>query len=118
LCWRNWPRSRNIRNILEILKVWAFKGSQLLRGRTYTNIATIVARGFKITVDSPKNEKLALFQLGDRAYDHLLLLPSKSKGKAHLYLHVRIVSNSLQDSDQISHQSSSSISLTKAGISS
>jgi hypothetical protein len=95
LCWRNWPRSRNIRNIWEISKVWAFKGLQLLCCKTCANIAAIVARGFEITVDSPKNEKLALFQLGDRAYDHLLLLPSKSKGKAHLYLHTRIDSNSL-----------------------
>lgn len=95
LCWRNWPKSRNIRNTLEILKVWAFMGLQLLRCRTYADISTIVARGFEITVDSPKNEKLALFELGDRAYDHLLLLPSKSKGKAHLYLHTGIDSNSL-----------------------
>jgi hypothetical protein len=95
LCWRNWPRSPNIRNILEILKVWAFKGSQLLRCRAYADTSAIIARGFEITIDSPKNEKLALFQLGDRAFDHLLLLPSKSKGKAHFDLHARIVSNSL-----------------------
>ncbi|KAI9732924.1 MAG: oligosaccharyl transferase glycoprotein complex, beta subunit [Claussenomyces sp. TS43310] len=38
------------------------------------------ARGFKLSFESPKNEKLSLFELGERAYDHLLVLPSKSKG--------------------------------------
>jgi hypothetical protein len=93
-------------------------GLQLLRYRIYADTFAIVARGFEITVDSPKNEEIALFHLGDRAYDHLLLLPSKSKGKAHLYLQTRMDSNSLQDSDRISRQSSSSILLTKAEISS
>ena len=37
-------------------------------------------RGYSITIESPKNEKLSLFQHGDRAYDHLLILPPKSKG--------------------------------------
>ncbi|KAJ9295163.1 hypothetical protein DTO271G3_6333 [Paecilomyces variotii] len=38
------------------------------------------ARGFDISFESPKNDKLSLFHLGDRAYDHLLILPPKSKG--------------------------------------
>ncbi|MCJ1277352.1 oligosaccharyl transferase glycoprotein complex, beta subunit [Puttea exsequens] len=37
-------------------------------------------RGYKITYDSPKNEKLSLFQHGEKAFDHVLLLPPKSKG--------------------------------------
>lgn len=37
------------------------------------------ARGFDITYETPKSESLALFELGERAYDHLLLLPVKSK---------------------------------------
>ena len=37
-------------------------------------------RGFKLTYESPKNEGLALFELGERAFDHLLILPSKSRG--------------------------------------
>ncbi|KAL6718884.1 oligosaccharyl transferase glycoprotein complex, beta subunit [Lecanora helva] len=37
-------------------------------------------RGYKLDFQSPKNEKLALFLHGERKYDHLLLLPSKSKG--------------------------------------
>ena len=38
------------------------------------------ARGYKITFESPKNEKLSLFLHGERNYDHLLLLPPKAKG--------------------------------------
>lgn len=40
----------------------------------------IVERGFKITFESPKSENVGLFELGERAYDHLLILPPKSKG--------------------------------------
>ena len=38
-------------------------------------------RGFAITYESPKSEGLALFKHGERVYDHLLILPGKSKGK-------------------------------------
>ncbi|KAK6594583.1 dolichyl-diphosphooligosaccharide-protein glycosyltransferase 48kD subunit [Botrytis cinerea] len=38
------------------------------------------ARGYELTYESPKNEKLGLFELGERSFDHLLVLPSKSKG--------------------------------------
>lgn len=41
----------------------------------------IVGRGFDITYETPKSESLALFELGERAYDHLLILPAKSKGQ-------------------------------------
>ncbi|KAF1958036.1 Dolichyl-diphosphooligosaccharide-protein glycosyltransferase 48kDa subunit [Byssothecium circinans] len=37
-------------------------------------------RGFRTTVESPKSAKLSLFKHGERAYDHVILLPSKSKG--------------------------------------
>ncbi|PBP17072.1 dolichyl-diphosphooligosaccharide-protein glycosyltransferase 48kD subunit [Diplocarpon rosae] len=43
-------------------------------------IEDLEGRGFALTFESPKNEKLALFHLGARAYDHVLILPSKSKG--------------------------------------
>lgn len=39
-----------------------------------------IARGYKLTFESPKNDKLALFRYGERAFDHILLLPPKSKG--------------------------------------
>ena len=37
-------------------------------------------RGYSISFESPKNEELALLKHGELAYDHLLLLPPKSKG--------------------------------------
>ncbi|KAL9127957.1 MAG: hypothetical protein Q9217_003270 [Psora testacea] len=37
-------------------------------------------RGYKITFESPKSEKLSLFQHGERIFDHLVLFPPKSKG--------------------------------------
>ncbi|KAI4166273.1 MAG: hypothetical protein LQ342_000162 [Letrouitia transgressa] len=37
-------------------------------------------RGFSLAFESPKNDKLALFNQGDRAYDHIILLPTRSKG--------------------------------------
>ncbi|MCJ1455357.1 oligosaccharyl transferase glycoprotein complex, beta subunit [Mycoblastus sanguinarius] len=37
-------------------------------------------RGYKLTFESPKSEKLSLFQHGERTFDHILLLPPKSKG--------------------------------------
>lgn len=39
-------------------------------------------RGYDIDFGSPKDNKLSLVHLGERAYDHLLLLPPKSKGWA------------------------------------
>nr|AEH41495.1 oligosaccharyl transferase subunit beta [Endocarpon pusillum] len=42
--------------------------------------ADLEARGYKISFESPKNERLSLFKLGERSYDHLLLTPPKSKG--------------------------------------
>ncbi|KAI9884060.1 MAG: hypothetical protein M1823_004150 [Watsoniomyces obsoletus] len=38
------------------------------------------SRGYKLVFESPKNDKLSLFQLGERVYDHVILLPPKSKG--------------------------------------
>ncbi|KAK5083206.1 oligosaccharyl transferase glycoprotein complex, beta subunit [Exophiala xenobiotica] len=38
------------------------------------------ARDFKLSFESPKAEQLSLFKLGAPAYDHVLLLPPKSKG--------------------------------------
>ncbi|KAH4157292.1 dolichyl-diphosphooligosaccharide--protein glycosyltransferase subunit WBP1 [Parastagonospora nodorum] len=38
------------------------------------------SRGFSATVESPKADKLSLFRHGERAYDHVLVLPGKSKG--------------------------------------
>ncbi|KAJ5573676.1 uncharacterized protein N7459_008103 [Penicillium hispanicum] len=38
------------------------------------------ARGYDVTFESPRSDKLSLFEHGERAYDHLLILPPKSKG--------------------------------------
>ena len=43
----------------------------------------IIARGYDLTFGSPKDDTLSLFHLGERAYDHLLILPPKSKGKCN-----------------------------------
>ncbi len=40
----------------------------------------LTARGFHTTFQSPKADKLSLFKHGERAYDHVILLPAKSKG--------------------------------------
>ncbi|KAL8954129.1 MAG: hypothetical protein Q9222_000011 [Ikaeria aurantiellina] len=37
-------------------------------------------RGYRLAFESPKNDKLSLFQHGERAFDHIILLPTKSKG--------------------------------------
>lgn len=42
--------------------------------------ADLTSRGFSLTFSSPKDDKLSLFRYGERAYDHVILLPPKSKG--------------------------------------
>ncbi|PWY90848.1 Dolichyl-diphosphooligosaccharide-protein glycosyltransferase 48kDa subunit [Aspergillus heteromorphus CBS 117.55] len=39
-----------------------------------------LARGYDLVFESPKSDKLSLFDLGEKAYDHLLILPPRSKG--------------------------------------
>lgn len=48
--------------------------------KSLTTLPTATARGFSLTFSSPKDEKLALFKHGERAFDHVILLPPKSKG--------------------------------------
>ncbi|KAL8666082.1 MAG: hypothetical protein Q9202_001819 [Teloschistes flavicans] len=38
------------------------------------------SRGYRLAFDSPKNDKLSLFRHGERAFDHIIFLPTKSKG--------------------------------------
>ncbi|KAJ3483964.1 hypothetical protein NLG97_g7173 [Lecanicillium saksenae] len=40
----------------------------------------LAARGFDISYETPKSDKLNLFKLGERQYDHLIFLPTKIKG--------------------------------------
>lgn len=41
-------------------------------------------RGYTLSFKSPKEDDLSLFELGERAYDHLLILPLKAKGALRL----------------------------------
>ncbi|CAJ2504014.1 Uu.00g114080.m01.CDS01 [Anthostomella pinea] len=43
-------------------------------------LADLEGRGFDIAYETPKSESLSLFHLGERSYDHILFLPTKSKG--------------------------------------
>ncbi|GAB1311752.1 oligosaccharyl transferase glycoprotein complex, beta subunit [Madurella fahalii] len=43
-------------------------------------LADLEVRGFELSFETPKSESLALFHLGERAYDHLLFFPTKTKG--------------------------------------
>jgi oligosaccharyltransferase complex subunit beta len=45
------------------------------------NLTCQLGRGYDVSFESPKSDKLSLFQHGERAYDHLLILPPKSKGR-------------------------------------
>ncbi|KAJ5108523.1 hypothetical protein N7456_005198 [Penicillium angulare] len=48
---------------------------------TYSTLwSDLEARGYDLSFESPKSDKLSLFEHGERAYDHLLILPPKSKG--------------------------------------
>ncbi|KAL8850644.1 MAG: hypothetical protein Q9221_004430 [Calogaya cf. arnoldii] len=38
------------------------------------------SRGYRLAFEAHKNDKLALFKHGERAFDHILLLPTRSKG--------------------------------------
>ncbi|RYO81238.1 hypothetical protein DL766_005329 [Monosporascus sp. MC13-8B] len=43
-------------------------------------LGDLEARGYDIVYETPKSETLRVFNLGERSYDHILLLPTKSKG--------------------------------------
>ncbi|KAH7316830.1 dolichyl-diphosphooligosaccharide-protein glycosyltransferase 48kD subunit [Stachybotrys elegans] len=42
-------------------------------------LGDLAARGFDITYETPKSEKLELFHLGERTYDHIIFLPTTVK---------------------------------------
>ncbi|KAI5861062.1 Dolichyl-diphosphooligosaccharide-protein glycosyltransferase 48kDa subunit [Durotheca rogersii] len=43
-------------------------------------LGDLEGRGFQISYETPKSEGLSVFHLGERSYDHILFLPTKSKG--------------------------------------
>ncbi|KAJ5723543.1 hypothetical protein N7488_001578 [Penicillium malachiteum] len=48
---------------------------------TYSTLwSDLEGRGYDLSFESPKSDQLSLFAHGERAYDHLLILPPKSKG--------------------------------------
>lgn len=73
---------------LAVVRALSSSGSRLLvvledatEKELYSKLwADLEARGYNLDFESPKNDKLSLFELGDRVYDHMLLLPPKSKG--------------------------------------
>lgn len=48
---------------------------------TYSKfLGDLESRGFQVNYETPKSEGLNLFHLGEKSYDHVLFLPTKSKG--------------------------------------
>ncbi len=47
-----------------------------------------IGRGFQLTFESHKTDKLSLFEHGARAFDHIILLPPKSKGTILVITHL------------------------------
>ncbi|KAF1848638.1 Dolichyl-diphosphooligosaccharide-protein glycosyltransferase 48kDa subunit [Cucurbitaria berberidis CBS 394.84] len=71
-----------------VVQAKSFTGNRLLvvleeqaeREKYSVFLEDLTSRGFSTTVESPKADKLSLLRHGERAYDHVLLLPAKSKG--------------------------------------
>jgi len=63
--------------------LWADLKGKLNVCELTSNMLTLEfqARGYDVSIESPKSDQLALFKHGERAYDHLLILPPKSKGE-------------------------------------
>ena len=56
---------------------------------TYKDLAialliNLLDRGYHVTFASPRSEDFTLFKHGERAFDHIILVPPKSKGKKAL----------------------------------
>ncbi|KAL5343509.1 Dolichyl-diphosphooligosaccharide--protein glycosyltransferase subunit WBP1 [Aspergillus crustosus] len=83
-----WSPSLLLFGFLAAVNALSSSGNRLLvvledaaeKGLYSTLWADLEARGYNLIFESPKSEQLSLFELGDRAYDHVLLLPPKSKG--------------------------------------
>ncbi|KAF2276505.1 Dolichyl-diphosphooligosaccharide-protein glycosyltransferase 48kDa subunit [Westerdykella ornata] len=74
--------------LLGAVRALSIAGSRLLvvledaaeREQYSVFLGDLEGRGFHITTESPKSESLSLFKHGERAYDHVVLFPGKSKG--------------------------------------
>ncbi|KAH7378262.1 dolichyl-diphosphooligosaccharide-protein glycosyltransferase [Pyrenochaeta sp. MPI-SDFR-AT-0127] len=71
-----------------VVQAKSFTGNRLLvvleeqseREKYSVFLEDLTSRGFSTSVESPKSDRLSLLKHGERAYDHVLLLPAKSKG--------------------------------------
>jgi oligosaccharyltransferase complex subunit beta len=62
--------------------LWSdLEGNWALNHSIWSSLTGQLGRGYDVSFESPKSDKLSLFQHGERAYDHLLILPPKSKGE-------------------------------------
>ncbi|KAJ5470097.1 hypothetical protein N7530_007454 [Penicillium desertorum] len=83
-----WCLALLICGFLAVVNALSSSGSRLLailedteQKDLYSTLwADLEARGYDVSIESSKSEQLALFKHGERAYDHLLILPPKSKG--------------------------------------
>ncbi|KAF2868167.1 Dolichyl-diphosphooligosaccharide--protein glycosyltransferase subunit WBP1 [Massariosphaeria phaeospora] len=74
--------------LLGAVQAASYTGSRLLvvledeseREKYSVLLEDLTARGYHTTIESPKSESLSLFKHGERGYDHVILLPAKSKG--------------------------------------
>ncbi|KAI9788750.1 MAG: hypothetical protein M1816_006607 [Peltula sp. TS41687] len=65
-------------------------------------------RGYQLSFESPRNEKLSLFRHGERAFDHVILLPPKSKGLGPSFTPVNLLNFLNSDGNILLTLSSSS----------
>ncbi|KAL4925754.1 dolichyl-diphosphooligosaccharide-protein glycotransferase [Aspergillus undulatus] len=83
-----WCPSLLLYGFLAAVNALSSSGNRLLvvledaaeKGLYSTLWGDLEARGYNLIFESPKNDQLSLFELGERAYDHVFLLPPKSKG--------------------------------------
>ncbi|KAF2019774.1 Dolichyl-diphosphooligosaccharide-protein glycosyltransferase 48kDa subunit [Aaosphaeria arxii CBS 175.79] len=83
-----WLFSFVLATLLAAVHAVSYTGSRLLvvledaaeKEKYGVFLGDLESRGYHITTESPKSDKLSLFKHGERAYDHVLLLPSKAKG--------------------------------------
>ncbi|PQE15755.1 hypothetical protein CJF30_00006184 [Rutstroemia sp. NJR-2017a BBW] len=83
-----WFLSFLLLSVLSVVSALSSNGNKLLvileelseKSKYSKYFGDLEGRGYKLTFESPKNENLGLFELGERAFDHVLILPAKSKG--------------------------------------
>ncbi|KAF2660347.1 Dolichyl-diphosphooligosaccharide-protein glycosyltransferase 48kDa subunit [Lophiostoma macrostomum CBS 122681] len=83
-----WLFSLVVVALLAAVQAVSFTGKRLLvvldeaseKEKYSVFLGDLEGRGFHVTTESPKSDSLSLFRHGERAYDHVVLLPAKSKG--------------------------------------